>query len=87
MREIRYGPRQYYKGSFFIIFYDKTDEIPLHIFDNVREILNYQKKELTRHNINQINVELYRALKSGNHFTRFLTGKLMRVYIINLKED
>ena len=87
MKDIRRGPRKYYKGQYFIIFYDRTDEIPMYIFNNVREILAFQKKEITRQNVNQVNVEMYRALKTDTHFTRFLNEKLLRVYIIDLKGE
>lgn len=82
MNDVRKGTHKYYKGSFFIVFYDKTDEYLLYIFDNVREILEYMKKPITRQNVNVINNELYRALKTETHFTRFLTNEILRVYII-----
>lgn len=83
----RYGTHKFYKGQYFIVFYDKADMNLLYMFDNVRDILKFQKKPLTRVNINLLNVELYRALKSDTHFTRFLTGEVLRVYIINNDED
>lgn len=76
-----------YKNKYFIVFYDKTDEHLLYLFDNVREIVIFQKKEPTRTNINLVNVELYRALKSKEHFTRFLNGEVLRVYIIENEEN
>lgn len=75
-----------YKGKYFIVFYDKTDEHLLYMFDNVKEILEFKHKEINRNNIILVNVELYRALKSEFHFTRFLTGDVMRVYIIEEEE-
>lgn len=86
MNEVRRGPRKFYKGRYFIVFYDKTDEVLEHMFDNVREILKFQKKEITRQNVNLINVELYRALRTKEHITKFLTGEVMRVYIIEREE-
>lgn len=77
---------KFYKRKFLIVFYDKTDEIFRYMFDNVREILKFQNRECTQQNIKQVQVELYRALKSKEHFTRFLTGEVMRVYIIDIKE-
>lgn len=76
-----------YKGCYTIVFYDKTDTYYLYGFDNIREILKFMKKEPTRININLVNVELYRALRSDTHFTKFLTGEVMRVYIVNVNED
>ena len=78
---------RYYRGRYLIVFYDKTDELLLHVFNNVREILKFQKKKLTRKNINLINVELYRALKREGNFCKFLDGSSMRVYIIDMIED
>lgn len=86
-REIRTGTHKLYKGRYFIVFYDKTDTNFLASFDNVREILKYQHKEITRQNVNLVNVELYRALRTDTHLTRFLTGELMRVYIIDASDD
>lgn len=86
-RESRKGPFRLYKGSYFIVFYDKSDMHLVYMFDNIREIVKFQKKELTRQNLNLVNVELYRALRSETHMTRFLTGEPLRVYIINENED
>lgn len=87
MREIRCGPRSYYKGKFFIVFYDENDERLQYMFDNVREILSFQRKETTRKNVNKVNVELYLALRRKGHQTRFLTGTLLRVYLIDLEDE
>ena len=86
-REVRTGTHQLYKGQYFIVFYDKTDTNFLESFDNVREILKFQHKSITRQNVNLVNVELYRALRTDTHLTRFLTGELMRVYIIDASDD
>lgn len=86
-RQIRKGPHRLYKGQYFIAFYDKTGEEFMYSFDNVREIVKFQGKLLTRTNINLVNVELYRALKSEEHFVRFLTGEIMRVYIIDIEGE
>lgn len=86
MREVRYGTHKLYKGSNIIVFYDASDERIMYMFDNVRDILKFQNKEITRHNVNRINVEIYLALKRQGHFTRFLNKELLRMYIINLNE-
>ena len=86
-REVRTGTRKLYKGRYFIVFYDKTDTNFLKSFDNVREILKFQHKPITRQNVNLVNVELYKALRTDTHFTRFLTGEVMRVYIIDASDD
>lgn len=82
MAEPRRGTFKYYKGSFIISFYDKTDEYLMYMFDNVREILKFMGRPITSANVRLINNELYRALKTENHFTRFLTGEVLRVYLI-----
>ncbi len=81
--EQKFNKRSLYKGKYFLVFYDKTDEELLYLFENVREILKFMGKEITRQNINIINVELYRALRSTEHFCRFLTGEVLRVYMIS----
>lgn len=86
-KEVRTGSHKFYKGSYFLAFYDKTDEELLYVFDNVREILEFQKREVNRQNINQVNVSIYRALKTEEHFTTVLTGKAMRVYLIEKEND
>lgn len=78
---------KYYRGRYLIVFYDKTDELLLHMFNNVREILKFQKKKITRKNVNLINVDLYRALKREGNFCKFLDGSTMRVYIIDMIDD
>lgn len=82
LREIRRGSHKLYKGKYFIVFYDKTDTEIKYMFDNVREILKFQNKEVTRQNINLVNVELCRALRTETRFTRFLTGEVLKVFII-----
>lgn len=86
-REPRTGSRDYYRGKFFIVFYDETDEIMMHMFNNVREILAFQCKEVTRTNVNLINVELVRALKREGRDCWFLTGEHMKVYLITTEEE
>lgn len=76
-----------YKGQYLIVFYDKTDEVLLHLFDNVHDILTFMGKKVTRNNVNAVNVMLYRALATETHFTRFLTGETMRVHLIDTNES
>lgn len=75
--------RSLYKGHFFLVFYDKSDENLKYMFDNVRDILKFMGQEVTRLNMNRVNVELYRALSSKEHFCRFLTGEVLRVYMMS----
>ncbi len=76
-----------YKGRYLLAFYDKTDEQLLYLFDNVRDILKFMNKACTRQNVNLVNVMLYRALSTEEKFVRFLTGEVMRVYMIPYVED
>lgn len=80
---IQRNTRSLYKGRFFLVFYDKSDENLKYMFDNVRDILKFMGQEVTRLNVNRVNVELYRALSSKKHFCRFLTGEVLRVYMIS----
>lgn len=80
---IQRNTRSLYKGRFFLVFYDKSDENLKYMFDNVRDILKFMGQEVTRLNVNRVNVELYRALLSKEHFCRFLTGEVLRVYMIS----
>lgn len=83
----KYGSNQFYKGKYIIAFYDKTDTWLLYVFDNVREILKFMEKDITPTNINAIDVCLMRALISETHFVKFLTGDIMKVYIIDITEE
>lgn len=82
MYQTERGRRELYRGRYFIVFYDETDEELMYLFDNVRDILVFMDKPVTRVNVNLVNVELYRAFRRQGHFTRFLTGKKLRVYMI-----
>lgn len=84
----RKGTHKYYKGIYSIDFYtDDATESFLFSFNNVRDILKFQGKEITRNNVTLINTEICRALKRTSHYTRFLTGKPMRLYITSLTEE
>ena len=83
MIEVRKGTQKLYKGHYFIVFYDKTDEYLMYMFDNARDILKFMGKKITRNNVTEINHRIARALKTDTHFTRFLTGEVLRVYIID----
>lgn len=87
MNEVRHGKEKLYKGSYLIVFYDKSDERLMYMFDTIRDILKFMKKPLTSHNRILVNTIIARALKTKNHFTRFLTGETLRVYLINTSDD
>lgn len=75
-----------YKGKYFIIFYDSQDERPLYIFNGIKDILLYMGKPITKANMDNIKVILYRALKK-NHRVRFLTGEILHVYVYEDDDD
>lgn len=76
-----------YKKRYMISFYGIEDDRQIYCFNNVREILEFQEREINKTNINLINVELCRALKRKKPICRFLTGQLMYVYIIDVLEE
>ena len=79
--------RKYYKTNYIICFYDKDGEFLLHSFDNIYQILRFQKKEINRKNANICAVQIYKANKRKNHFCKFLNGQPMSCYLINIKEE
>lgn len=79
--------RDFYKGKYFIVFYSQDDEELLYMFDNIREILKFQKREINRTNLNLINVEIYRGLKRESREVRFLTGEIMKIYIFDIENE
>lgn len=56
------------------------------MFDNVREILKFQKRPVDHYGVQLLNVEIYRALKSKTHITKFL-GDPLKVYIIDVFDE
>lgn len=85
MIEVRRGTQKLYKGHFFIVFYDASDEYLMYMFDNARDILTFMGAPITRNNVNKVNNNIVRALKRDTHLTRFLTGEPLRLYIIDTK--
>lgn len=84
----RRGTHKFYKGIYSIDFYTNDEyETFIASFDNVRDILRYQNKEITRSNVILLNTEIARALRRPSHYTRCLDGKGMKVYITSLIED
>lgn len=79
--------REYYKGQYLIVFYDRTGEWLLHMFNNVRDLLAFQGREMTRHNILNADKLLMRALNKENHSTRMLDGTFMKVYVIDIDDE
>ena len=79
--------RQYYKGKYFLVFYDETDEELLYLFDNVNQLCDHLKLERTRRNINNLNVQLFNALRSDTHFFKMDSHEICRVYMISADDE
>lgn len=76
----------FFKGKYMIVFYDENDEDIVISFNNIKEICKYRKLDVCQKNLTLISVEVYRALKREDHYTRILNGKLMHVYLIDTRE-
>lgn len=85
----RYGKGCYnlYKGHYHIAFYDKSGENFINIFSTVRDILSYQGKEITRTNVNKLNIQIFRAINWYNHRTTLLDGTMMTIWLVPADED
>lgn len=77
---------KFYKNKYLICFYDVDGEFLLHSFDNITQILKFQNKEINRKNSNYIAIQIYNANKRQNHFCKFLNGKPMTCYLIDMKQ-
>lgn len=78
---------KFYKGRYIITFYDKDDEFLVYMFDTIKDILIFQKKEINSQNIAYTNLLLYLALKKEKPTTRMLNGELMNVHIIDILDE
>lgn len=83
MIQIRNSKIKFYKGHYLIVFYDRTDEVLMYMFDNVRDILTFMGLAHTKENSDKIHHYITRALRRDNHISRFLTGETLRLYIID----
>lgn len=78
--------RKYYKGKYFIAFYDYYSDQLYQTFNNVKEIVEYKGREMNKQNINEMNVLLGRVLMQKEP-TMFLDGKKCRVFIFDVEEE
>lgn len=76
------GPYSRYKGKYLIAFYDKTGEDFIAIFNNIRELLQYKKLDVTRENVQTYARYIYYAINQNNHNTRLLDGSTMTVWLV-----
>lgn len=81
------GTHKLYKGKYFLVFYDKADENLLYMFDNVRALCQHCGLDVTRRNINNLNVQLFHALSSKTHFFRMSANETCRVYMISANDE
>ena len=79
--------KKYYKGKYFLVFYDKSDENLLYLFDNVGQLCDHLKLERTRQNVNCLHVRIFHALRSQTHFFRMGPNETCRVYMIDIDEN
>ena len=79
--------RKYYKGKYFLVFYDESDEELLYLFDNVNQLCDHLKLERTKRNINNLNVQLFHALRSDTHFFKMDSHEICRVYMISADDE
>lgn len=78
-----YSNNQYYKGKYFIAFYDADGEEFINCFDNIYKILLYINKPTTKENYTNIKNIIYFAVKK-NKLVYFLDGKPRRIYLIEI---
>ena len=78
-----YSNNCYYKGKYFIAFYDESGEEFINCFDSTVNILYYLKKPITRKEKNKLDIQIYNAVKNGS-VVHFLDGKPRRIYLIEI---
>lgn len=76
------GPYSRYKGHYLIAFYDKSGEDFIAVFNNIREILQYKKIEVSRDNVKLYAQYIYYAINNNNHNTRMLNGTAMTIWLV-----
>ena len=80
------GNEFWQQGKQVVIFYDLRDELPVQIFENLWEIVDYKGWSRNKTNYDSVYSELLRALRSPDNLTRML-GRWMTVYLINIDVD
>jgi len=78
---------KYYKKRYMICFYDANDEFILYQFDNINQILRFQRKEVNKKNANYIAIQIYKSQQRKNHFCKFLNGQPMTCQLIDMLYD
>ena len=75
-----------YKNKYCIVFYDITGEEFRFLFNNTKEILEFQGVKVTKDSIQKMNNNLYKVFKRGikNNVCTFLTGEPLRIYLIDI---
>ncbi len=68
------------------MFYDSKGEHFIKMFNNVKEIVKYQGKEITQDNCKNINRLLLIAFRKPDHRTYLLDGTKMTVFIVDVKD-
>ena len=75
-----------YKNRYMICFYERDDDTLKYSFNNIKEICRQLKWNITRKNLNRIQVDLYRSLRRHNHRTNLFKQSL-HVYIIDVTKE
>ena len=73
----------YYKGKYFIAFYDKDGEEFVNCFDSVINILYFLKRPITAEEVNKMNVRITKALKYDK-CVFFLDGEPRKIFLIEI---
>lgn len=76
-----------FKNKYIIVFYDKSDENLVYLFNNRKEICEALNRPITNRNLNTISINLYRSLKRKDHKSNLFKGESLKVYIIDIEED
>lgn len=75
------GHSRLYKKRYMICFYESEDGMLLHQFNNIPEICRYMGLPLVQKNLTLINISIYKALKSKNHYTQLLDRNKPAMYV------
>lgn len=79
----------YYKSKYLITFYEMDDETYRFGFNNVKDILAWQGKPITKHNIIRTSVDIYRSVNDIHHYSTFLLGPShpLKIYLIDMFDE
>ena len=76
-----------YKDKCILAFYEKDDDTLKYIFDNITDVCRELGWEVNRHNMNRLQVSIYRSLRRENHQSNLFKGKCYKVYMIDITDE